>query len=179
MYQTPLFSLPEAERLARRVSARITPPTPYADRQDVYQEAMGHILTVWRPGVYEADNASTRGVSFDTWLFVQVLGKTRDTVDKEWDRMIPARPRSTRVRVRTTPFSQRSDDPEYTGDSKQSLCNDVQEAVRALPHRQRFVVTEVYLKGTRQQDVAARLGISQPAVYKILRSALATLKGQL
>src|SRR5262249_25491325 len=49
----------------------------------------------------------------------------------------------------------------------------VEVFVAGLPERERAVIRGVYWDGTTQRGIAAQLGISQPAVTKILRRALA------
>jgi RNA polymerase sigma factor (sigma-70 family) len=52
-----------------------------------------------------------------------------------------------------------------------NLRESLRDAIHSLPERERSVVLRTYLVGEKQADIAADMGISQPAVGKILASA--------
>lgn len=58
----------------------------------------------------------------------------------------------------------------------QQLLPKIWDAVSGLPQKQQDVIRLMYQDGMTEMEVAARMGISQPAVNKLLRRALAKIK---
>jgi RNA polymerase sigma factor (sigma-70 family) len=58
-------------------------------------------------------------------------------------------------------------------------CLRLREAVAKLEKQQREVIIDLFVLGMRQREVAKKLGISQQAVSKVKKKALAKLKAKL
>lgn len=65
-------------------------------------------------------------------------------------------------------------DPEMRWAEKAS----VREALEELEPRERFIITERFLKDKRQADIAERLGISQTQISRIEKAALSKIRAK-
>jgi RNA polymerase sigma-70 factor (ECF subfamily) len=63
--------------------------------------------------------------------------------------------------------------------AEQDLSRRVDQALKALPDRQRLALTLFHFEGLSQSEVGARLGISDEAVESLLARARRTLKATL
>jgi RNA polymerase sigma-70 factor (ECF subfamily) len=63
--------------------------------------------------------------------------------------------------------------------AEQDLSRRVDQALKALPDRQRLALTLFHFEGLSQREVGARLGISDEAVESLLARARRTLKATL
>lgn len=156
---------------------------------DARQEAMLHILQLWSPGIYEQSVAARKDptVPFEAWLHTTALGRTRDSFKQEYrhrktrvvvipmHRMHPSDPGPNLRGERPLAAEPTDDDPVERADEAEA----VRHAVARLPGKQRFVVSAIYLESRTQAEVAAELGVSQPAVSRILSRGLAALKEKL
>lgn len=210
----PGFELDRAEAIADRVSQIIAPPQPVSEREDVRQEALLKVVRYWTQEAYDASPASERGVAFEAWLYVRVLGDVRDVYKKEYRRRKARRKVTGLGSLSFAGFGKRGLADAVNGYTKsirwerrrgisngdEAVSNDysflavprppdevaeredrrmtIQAALDRLPETQRFVTQRVYLDGYTQAEVAAELGVSQPAVSKMLdraKTALARL----
>jgi RNA polymerase sigma-70 factor (ECF subfamily) len=124
-----------------------------ADADDVVQETL---IRAWqRRRTYDRARGSARA-----WLLAVLLDRAR------------------RHRVRRRPAAALVDD-EASGDGGSVERLDIEAAIRALPARQRQIVTLHYLADLTQAEVAALVGITEGAVKSQLSAARAALRTRL
>ncbi len=140
---------------ARGVARRIVGDADTAD--DVVAEAFARALVRWRR-VQGLDHR-------DAWLLRVVTNRAIDVVR--------ARPRHGVAAEPAGDVASPVDDADGV-----AVRMALAATLRALPKRQREVVSLRYLAGFTEDDVAAALGISRHTVHTHATRALAVLRGQ-
>ena len=129
-----------------------------AEAEDIAQEAM---LRLWR----NAAGLELGPGGFRPWL-------RRVATNLCIDRVRSARHLSV---VEEVP-EQAEPPRQLEGLARSEMSRRVDEALRALPERQRLALTLFHFEGLSQSDVGAKLGISEEAVESLLARARRTLK---
>lgn len=202
----PPYDRALAERVVELVARRVLPPAPLCDEDDVRQEAWLRVTRLWTDEAYgETTVAFDRWLFVRTLCDTRDAFKTEYRRSGSKRRVIGAANLSRgdgwrgsfmpkggpRERRRGVSLGDETNAPanDYSAfqvprrsddkSEQMDLRIDVQEALDRLPHDERFVTRRVYLEGATQAEVAEELGMSQPAVNKILVRSREYLKGML
>lgn len=117
----------------------------------------------WDRGNVAAGPTVTR----DQWMWVRTMGDLRDRFEQ--------------LRKQSQKFAQAPEhgpsamcdiDPAAAGAQRA----DLREAMDALPKKLQRIVNAIYFEGKTQAQVAAILGVSQPAVSQALTRAFAKMR---
>jgi RNA polymerase sigma-70 factor, ECF subfamily len=132
-----------------------------AEAEDVAQEVM---LRLWR----QADGLDVGPAGIGAWL-------RRVASNLSIDRI-----RSSRRTDVTDEVPEQIEEPDQlNGLMVGELGSRVDQALKALPERQRLALTLFHFEGLSQVEVGARLGVSDEAVESLLARARRTLKADL